>query len=77
MLSRKTPLYNNTALLSPTGLLLARIERKKVKWYLERQLGEAVTDADGNIVSLRLFKEPKGAPGSACVRNCLLGARSA
>jgi hypothetical protein len=61
MLSRKTPLYNNTALLSPSGLVLARIERKKVKWYLDRQLAVAEYDAAGNVTSLTLLKEPNGA----------------
>jgi hypothetical protein len=36
LLSRKTPLYNNATLEAPSGLVIARLDRRKVQWYLVR-----------------------------------------
>ncbi len=36
---RRSQLYHNCRLLAPDGQLLLTMDRRKVEWYLERQLG--------------------------------------
>ena len=36
---RQSPYYHNCKLLSPDGSLLAIVDRKKLDWYSERNLG--------------------------------------
>ena len=41
---RRDPLYENCQMLSPEGELLATINRKKVDWYLQRDLGVLISE---------------------------------
>jgi hypothetical protein len=53
----KTPQYDNCKVLSPEGNLMFRCHKKKVYWYLDRDLGELVND---NPLTIRLIFDPKG-----------------
>ena len=39
---RATPLYSNCELLTPDGVVLARVDKAKCLWYLEKGVGEVV-----------------------------------
>ena len=43
MAVRQSPYYHNCKLLSPDGSLLAIVDRKKLDWYAERNLGGKIT----------------------------------
>lgn len=58
---RKTPLYGNCLIVAPDGQALCRTNQKKVDWYLERNLGEIISD---DPVTLKLFFEPSGRVGA-------------
>ncbi|XP_056623772.1 exonuclease 3'-5' domain-containing protein 2 isoform X2 [Triplophysa dalaica] len=59
--ARKSPLYDNCFLHAPDGQPLCTCDKKKAKWYLEKGIGELVSE-DPFIVQL-LF-EPSGRPDS-------------
>jgi exonuclease 3'-5' domain-containing protein 2 len=50
-------IYGNCQVLSPDGILMFRCDDKKANWYLNRSLGEIVSDSP-LIVKLKF--EPKG-----------------
>eukprot|EP00761_Pharyngomonas_kirbyi_P008090 gb/GECH01008101.1/.p1 GENE.gb/GECH01008101.1/~~gb/GECH01008101.1/.p1 ORF type:complete len:331 (+),score=80.79 gb/GECH01008101.1/:1-993(+) len=53
------PLYENCSILSPDGTLMARVGKKKLEWYLNRNLAKTV---DENTIQLTF--QPHG-PGNA------------
>ncbi|XP_056333111.1 exonuclease 3'-5' domain-containing protein 2 isoform X1 [Danio aesculapii] len=59
--ARKSPLYDNCFLHAPDGQPLCTCDKKKAKWYLEKGIGELVSE-DPFIV--RLLFEPSGRPDS-------------
>ncbi|XP_052000962.1 exonuclease 3'-5' domain-containing protein 2-like [Xyrauchen texanus] len=59
--ARKSPLYDNCFLHAPDGQPLCTCDKKKAKWYLEKGIGELVSE-DPFIV--RLLFEPSGRPES-------------
>ena len=40
---RQTPLYYNCQLIAPDGTLLSTVDKRKVEWYLSRELGGNVS----------------------------------
>lgn len=56
---RKKPLYHNCQLRSPDGQLLCTCDVKKAKWYIDKGLGEQVSD---DPVTVQLLFEPSGRP---------------
>ncbi|PIK36013.1 putative exonuclease 3'-5' domain-containing protein 2 [Apostichopus japonicus] len=59
-IARKEPLYDNCKLVSPDGTLLCTCDRGKAEWYVNKDIGEIVTE-DPLVVQLK-FK-PRGIPG--------------
>uniref|UniRef100_A0A673FF15 Exonuclease 3'-5' domain-containing protein 2 n=1 Tax=Sinocyclocheilus rhinocerous TaxID=307959 RepID=A0A673FF15_9TELE len=59
--ARKSPLYDNCFLHAPDGQPLCTCDKKKANWYLEKGIGELVSE-DPFVVQL-LF-EPSGRPDS-------------
>ncbi|XP_066525884.1 exonuclease 3'-5' domain-containing protein 2 isoform X2 [Hoplias malabaricus] len=59
--ARKSPLYDNCFLHAPDGQPLCTCDKKKAKWYLDKGIGELISD-DPFIV--RLLFEPSGRPDS-------------
>ncbi|XP_058605768.1 exonuclease 3'-5' domain-containing protein 2 isoform X2 [Onychostoma macrolepis] len=59
--ARKSPLYDNCFLHAPDGQPLCTCDKKKAKWYLEKGIGELVSE-DPFVV--RLLFEPSGRPDS-------------
>ncbi|KAI9105409.1 hypothetical protein DFS34DRAFT_644225 [Phlyctochytrium arcticum] len=57
MPERSSPLYDNCSVFSPEGTLMFRCSRKKIDWYLSRNL--AVSQNDSNT-EIRLSFQPKG-----------------
>ena len=55
--SRETPLYGNCIITAPDGQPLCRTNETRIQWYVERNLGEIVSE---NPTTLRLRFEPKG-----------------
>ncbi|XP_053553965.1 exonuclease 3'-5' domain-containing protein 2 [Bombina bombina] len=60
--ARKSPLYDNCFLHAPDGQPLCTCDRKKAQWYLDKGIGDLVSN-DPFIVQL-LF-EPSGRPESS------------
>ncbi|XP_035673576.1 exonuclease 3'-5' domain-containing protein 2-like [Branchiostoma floridae] len=58
---RRSPFYHNCQLLAPDGTLLSTIDRKKVQWYLQKELGELVSE---DPLTVQLKFEPSGRPSS-------------
>ncbi|XP_019618501.1 PREDICTED: exonuclease 3'-5' domain-containing protein 2-like [Branchiostoma belcheri] len=58
---RRSPLYHNCQLRAPDGTLLCTIDRKKVQWYLQKDLGELVSE---DPLTIQLKFEPSGRPSS-------------
>ncbi|XP_071508031.1 exonuclease 3'-5' domain-containing protein 2-like [Diadema antillarum] len=58
--ARQSAKYDNTRLLAPDGRLLCVCNRRKALWYVEREIGELVTEEP---LSVRLLFEPAGIPG--------------
>jgi hypothetical protein len=56
---RQSPLYHNCQLLAPDGTLLSTVDRKKIDWYLKKDLGELICD---DPPTLKLNFEPSGKP---------------
>jgi len=56
-----SPMYGNCLILAPDGQALCRTNQDKINWYVERSLGEVVSD---NPTTLRLFFEPSGRRGA-------------
>jgi hypothetical protein len=54
--TKTTPIYENCTILAPDGQVLCRTKRKKLHWYLDRQL------ADVEVIRLKF--EPSGRRGS-------------
>ena len=50
-------IYGNCQVLSPGGILMFRCDEKKAKWYLNRNLGEILSESP-LIVKLKF--EPRG-----------------
>lgn len=59
--ARKSPLYDNCFLQAPDGQPLCTCDKKKAKWYLDKGIGELLSE-DPFIV--RLLFEPSGRPDS-------------
>ncbi|XP_053330562.1 exonuclease 3'-5' domain-containing protein 2 [Spea bombifrons] len=59
--ARKSPLYDNCFLHAPDGQPLCTCDRKKAQWYLDKGIGDLISD-DPFIVRLRF--EPSGRPES-------------
>lgn len=59
----KEPLYGNCLILAPDGQPLCRTNRKKLDWYLERNLADWVADEKCPTIKLRF--EPSGRKGAA------------
>uniref|UniRef100_A0A8C2CFN4 Exonuclease 3'-5' domain-containing protein 2 n=1 Tax=Cyprinus carpio TaxID=7962 RepID=A0A8C2CFN4_CYPCA len=54
--ARKSPLYDNCFLHAPDGQPLCTCDKKKAKWYLEKGIGELVSE---HPFVVRLLFEPK------------------
>lgn len=50
-------IYGNCQVLSPDGILMFRCDEKKANWYLNRNLGEVITDSP---LTVKLNFEPRG-----------------
>ncbi|XP_064169802.1 exonuclease 3'-5' domain-containing protein 2 isoform X2 [Anguilla rostrata] len=59
--ARKSPLYDNCFLYAPDGQPLCTCDKKKAKWYLDKGIGELLSE-DPFIVRLKF--EPSGRPDS-------------
>ncbi|XP_068948259.1 exonuclease 3'-5' domain-containing protein 2-like isoform X2 [Petaurus breviceps papuanus] len=59
--ARKSPLYDNCFLHAPDGQPLCTCDRKKAQWYLDKGIGELVSE-DPFVVKLQF--EPSGRPKS-------------
>ncbi|XP_015253009.1 PREDICTED: exonuclease 3'-5' domain-containing protein 2 isoform X1 [Cyprinodon variegatus] len=59
--ARKSPLYDNCFLYAPDGQPLCTCDKKKAKWYLDKEIG-VLQSEDPFIV--RLLFEPSGRPDS-------------
>ncbi|XP_003472425.1 exonuclease 3'-5' domain-containing protein 2 [Cavia porcellus] len=59
--TRKSPLYDNCFLHAPDGQPLCTCDRKKAQWYLDKGIGELVSE-DPFVVKLQF--EPAGRPES-------------
>lgn len=59
--ARKSPLYDNCFLHAPDGQPLCTCDKKKAKWYLDKGIGELLSE-DPFIVKLKF--EPSGRPES-------------
>ncbi|XP_028677278.1 exonuclease 3'-5' domain-containing protein 2 isoform X1 [Erpetoichthys calabaricus] len=59
--ARKSPLYDNCFLHAPDGQPLCTCDKKKARWYLEKGIGELISE-DPFIVKLTF--EPSGRPES-------------
>lgn len=55
--ARKKPLYTNCHLEANDGELLCTIDKKKAMWYVNKELGEIVSE---NPFTVRLNFEPAG-----------------
>lgn len=58
---RATPLYGNCIIQAPDGSPLCRVDKRRIQWYLDRNLGEIVYN---DPTTLRLTFEPSGRDGS-------------
>lgn len=59
--ARKSPLYDNCFLHAPDGQPLCTCDKKKAKWYLDKEIG--VLESEDPFV-VRLLFEPSGRPES-------------
>uniref|UniRef100_A0A8C6TCB4 Exonuclease 3'-5' domain-containing protein 2 n=1 Tax=Neogobius melanostomus TaxID=47308 RepID=A0A8C6TCB4_9GOBI len=59
--ARKSPLYDNCFLQAPDGQPLCTCDKKKAKWYLDKGIGELISE---NPFIVRLLFEPSGRPDS-------------
>lgn len=59
--ARKSPLYDNCFLQAPDGQPLCTCDKKKAKWYLDKAIGELVSESPFIV---RLLFEPSGRPDS-------------
>lgn len=59
--ARKSPLYDNCFLQAPDGQPLCTCDKKKAKWYLDKEIGELISE---NPFIVRLLFEPSGRPDS-------------
>ncbi|XP_030642760.1 exonuclease 3'-5' domain-containing protein 2 isoform X2 [Chanos chanos] len=59
--ARRSPLYDNCFLHAPDGQPLCTCDKKKAKWYIDKGIGELISE-DPFIV--RLLFEPSGRPDS-------------
>lgn len=50
-------IYGNCQVLSPDGILMFRCDQKKVNWYLNRKLGEIISE---NPLTVKLNFQPRG-----------------
>ncbi|KAF5458342.1 hypothetical protein F2P56_022377, partial [Juglans regia] len=57
--SCKTPVYHNCKIFANDGRLLCYCDRRKLEWYLHRELAKLVDD---NPPAIMLLFEPKGRP---------------
>jgi hypothetical protein len=55
--SRKTALYENCSILSPGGELMCHCNRRKIQWYLDRDLATLVCE---NPPTIQLRFQPRG-----------------
>ncbi|ESO08802.1 hypothetical protein HELRODRAFT_190612 [Helobdella robusta] len=58
---RKEPLYQNCKLFSNDGQLLCTCDEKKALWYIDKKIGEKISD---NPLTVKLLFEPAGRPTS-------------
>ncbi|XP_072545556.1 exonuclease 3'-5' domain-containing protein 2 isoform X2 [Salminus brasiliensis] len=59
--ARKSPLYDNCFLHAPDGQPLCTCDKKKAKWYLDKGIGELISEEPFIV---RLLFEPSGRPDS-------------
>ncbi|KAL7873214.1 hypothetical protein AOLI_G00122850 [Acnodon oligacanthus] len=59
--ARKSPLYDNCFLHAPDGQPLCTCDKKKAKWYLDKGIGELMSEEPFIV---RLLFEPSGRPDS-------------
>lgn len=59
--ARKSPLYDNCFLHAPDGQPLCTCDKKKAKWYLDKGIGELLSEEPFVV---RLLFEPSGRPDS-------------
>lgn len=57
---RKTALYENCRIQAPDGQVLCTCNKKKLAWYVERELADVVEMRDGEPFAVRLRFEPSG-----------------
>ncbi|KAG2712218.1 hypothetical protein I3760_04G114400 [Carya illinoinensis] len=57
--SCKSPVYHNCKIFANDGRLLCYCDRRKLEWYLHRELAKLVDD---NPLAIMLLFEPKGRP---------------
>lgn len=55
------PLYGNCLIVAPDGQPLCRTNEKKIRWYVDRNLGEIIVQKP---LTLRLAFEPQGRKGA-------------
>uniref|UniRef100_A0A6B2L2E8 3'-5' exonuclease domain-containing protein n=1 Tax=Arcella intermedia TaxID=1963864 RepID=A0A6B2L2E8_9EUKA len=61
---RKSALYENCLMLAPNGDALCSINKKKVQWYLDRDLAELVQSEPEVIIKLKIEPQGRGHAGS-------------
>ncbi|GCB65742.1 hypothetical protein scyTo_0013496 [Scyliorhinus torazame] len=59
--ARKSPLYDNCFLHAPDGQPLCTCDRKKAQWYIDKGIGELISEAPFVV---KLTFEPSGRPES-------------
>jgi len=52
--AKKKPIYENCSVYTIDGLLLFRCNRKKINWYLSKDLAETIEPKAGEDISIRL-----------------------
>lgn len=61
MISNK-PLYENCKLYAPDNTLLCTCDKKKIEWYLNKNLALPVEQPDGKPIAAKLIFDPSGKP---------------
>jgi hypothetical protein len=57
---RKSKLYNNIRILSPSGEHVGFSSMSKINWYLQRGLADLIVDSENATSQIQLRFEPKG-----------------
>lgn len=60
--AKTTRIYSNNSVYAPNGLLLFKCSQRKLDWYLNKQLAEAIPPLEDKTTrAIRLLFEPRGA----------------